>query len=57
MKPCNARQTIISSIDVALEQKKLITVKPAAEATKTVRVENARDRNPDSGIMMTSAMR
>ena len=35
MKPCAARQTIISSIVVAREQKKLISVKPAAETTKT----------------------
>src|SRR4051794_12446435 len=32
-------------------------VKPAAETTNSQRVENARLRKPDSGIMMTSAIR
>ena len=57
MKPCSARQTIISSIDVAVEHIRLISVKPAAEIVNTSRVENSRDRKPDSGIMMTSATR
>ena len=57
MKPCNARQTIISSIVVAVEHIKLMIVKPAAEIVKMTRVENARERNPESGIMMTSAIR
>ena len=33
MKPWSARQTIISSIEVAVEQRMLISVKPAAEIT------------------------
>ena len=44
MKPCSARQTIISSIEVAWAHMKLIAVKPAAEIVKTSRVEKARDR-------------
>ena len=57
IKPCSARQMIISSIDVAVEHMKLISVKPAAEIVNTSRVEKARERNPESGIMMTSATR
>ena len=57
MKPCKARQTIISLIEVAVEHMTLITVKPAAEMTNSVRVESARDRYPESGIMITSAIR
>ena len=36
---------------------KLISVKPAAEMVKMTRVENTRDRKPESGIMITSAIR
>ena len=57
IKPCNARQTIISSMVVAVEHIRLIAVKPAAEMVKMTRVDSIRDRKPDSGIMMTSAMR
>ncbi len=57
MKPCSARQTIISSIEVAVEHIRLISVKPAEAMTNVYRVEKARERNPDSGIMITSAMR
>ncbi len=57
MNPCSARQTIISSIEVAREQKKLIKVKPAEEMKKITRVDSTRDRKPDSGIMITSAIR
>ena len=35
----------------------LATVKPAAEAVNSQRVENTRVSQPESGIMMISAMR
>ena len=35
----------------------LATVKPAADAVKSHRVENTRVSQPDSGIMMISAIR
>ncbi len=37
--------------------RKLATVKPQAEIANSNRVPNARDRNPDSGIAITSAIR
>ncbi|MEY9283932.1 hypothetical protein ABIA03_005124 [Bradyrhizobium yuanmingense] len=56
-KPCSARQRIISSIVVAKPQSRLAAVKPAAEIANRSRVPKARDRNPDSGIAITSAIR
>ena len=41
----------------AKPQKKLAMVKPEAEIANSSRVPNARDRNPDSGIAITSAIR
>ena len=41
----------------AKPQKKLAIVKPEAEIANSRRVPNARDRNPDSGIAITSAIR
>src|ERR1700710_1834597 len=38
-------------------QKKLAMVKPQAEIANSRRVPNARDRKPDSGIPITSAIR
>ncbi len=55
--PWIARQRIICSIDEANPQKKLAMVKPAADIANSNRVPNARDRNPDSGIAITSAIR
>ncbi len=55
--PCSARHTIICSIVEANPQKKLAMVKPEAEIANSSRVPNARDRNPDSGIAITSAIR
>src|SRR5882757_9428192 len=55
--PWSARQTIICSIEEANPQKKLAKVKPAADIANSRRVPNARDRNPDSGIAITSAIR
>ena len=40
-----------------MAQSTLASVKPAAEMVKSTRVESARARKPDSGIMMTSAIR
>src|SRR6266853_1120133 len=55
--PWIARHRIICSIDEANPQKKLAMVKPAADIANSNRVPNARDRNPDSGIAITSAIR
>src|SRR3954465_12456602 len=41
----------------AKPHRKLATVKPKAEIANNSRVPNARDRNPDSGIAITSAIR
>ena len=41
----------------AKPQKRLATVKPEAEIANSKRVPNARDRNPESGIAITSAIR
>ena len=57
MKPCSARQRIISSIELAWAHMKLMSVKPPAEMVKMTRVDTTRDRKPDSGIMITSATR
>ena len=57
MKPCSARQTIISLIVVAWAHMKLMSVKPPAEIVKMTRVDTTRDRKPESGIMITSAIR
>ena len=35
----------------------LASVKPAADAANRMRVPSARDRKPDSGIAITSAIR
>src|ERR1700740_2576545 len=56
-KPWTARQKIISSLDEAKPQSRLEKVKPAAEIANNSRVPSARDRNPDSGIAITSAIR
>src|SRR5450631_1038088 len=55
--PWIARQRIICSIEVANPHRKLARVKPEAEIANSNRVPNARDRNPDSGIAITSAIR
>src|ERR1700737_4514157 len=48
---------IICSIEEAKPHRKLATVKPEAEIANSSRVPSARDRNPDSGIAITSAIR
>src|SRR5216684_653007 len=55
--PWIARHKIICSIDEANPHRKLAMVKPEAESANSNRVPNARDRNPDSGIAITSAIR
>src|SRR5258708_21831031 len=55
--PSTARQTIICSIDEANPRRKLAIVKPEAEIANSNLVPSARDRNPDSGIAITSAIR
>ena len=57
MKPWIARHRIIWLIEVENPHITLASVKPAADVAKTMRVPSARDRNPDSGIMITSAIR
>ncbi len=55
--PCSARNTIMLSMFQARPHSMLVTVKPAAEAVNSHRVENTRVSQPDSGIMMISAIR
>ena len=57
MKPWMARQKIISLIVVDRPHIRLAAAKPPAAMANSVRVPSARDRNPDSGIITTSAMR
>src|SRR3978361_1798019 len=56
-KPWIARPTINCSIDNVHPQLRLAMVKPAAEIANSKRVPNARDRKPESGIAITSAIR
>src|ERR1019366_1980004 len=55
--PWIARQRIICSIVEANPHRKLATVKPKAEIANSILVPSARDRNPDNGIAITSAIR
>src|SRR5258708_35952398 len=55
--PWIARHRIICSIVEAKPQRKLAIVKPTAEIANSNRGPNARDRNPDRGIAITSAIR
>src|ERR1700736_3940789 len=55
--PWIARHRIICSIVEAKPHRKLATVKPAAEIANNSLVPSARDRNPDRGIAITSAIR
>src|SRR6202451_3414002 len=55
--PWIARHRIICSIDEVNPQSRLATVKPNAEIANNSRVPSARDRKPDSGITITSAIR
>src|ERR1700686_4190498 len=55
--PWIARHRIICSIEEANPHRKLAMVKPEAEIANSNLVPSARDRNPDSGIAITSAIR
>src|SRR6266581_6520723 len=55
--PWIARQRIICSIVEANPHRKLAMVKPEAEIANSNLVPSARDRNPDRGIAITSAIR
>src|SRR6195256_15141 len=55
--PWIARQRIICSMVEANPHRKLAMVKPEAEIANSNRVPSARDRNPDNGIAITSAIR
>src|SRR3984957_13847485 len=56
-KPWIARHRIICSIDEVNPHSRLAIVKPEAEIANSSRVPSARDRKPDSGIAITSAIR
>src|ERR1700735_3740897 len=56
-KPWIARHRIICSIEEVNPQNRLARVKPEAEIANSNRVPSARDRKPDSGIAITSAIR
>src|SRR3979411_2708178 len=55
--PWIARHRTICSIEEANPHRKLAMVKPEAEIANNSRVPNARDRNPDNGIAITSAIK
>ena len=48
---------MISLIEVESPHIRLAAVNPAADTLNRMRVPSARDRNPDSGIITTSAIR
>jgi hypothetical protein len=55
--PCSARNTIMLWIFQARAHKRLVSVKPAADAANSQRVENTRVSHPLSGMMMISAIK
>src|SRR5262245_6195656 len=57
MNPWIARHTIMPLIEEVVPHMMLASVKPAAETANSTRVPSARERNPDNGIAMTSAIR
>ena len=57
IKPCTARQIIMLSIEDDRPHITLENVKPAAAMVNNMRVPSARDRKPDNGIAITSAIR
>ena len=57
LKPCIARKRIIWVRVVAVAHKALAAVKPSVAVTNRMRVDNSRDNVPDSGTMITSAIR
>jgi hypothetical protein len=55
--PCRARKAIILWMFHAQPHSRLISVKPAAEAANSQRVDMTRASQPESGIIMISAIR
>src|SRR3984957_1413570 len=55
--PWIARHRIICSIDEVKPHNRLATGNPLAEIANSNRVPSARDRKPDNGIAITSAIR
>ena len=56
-KPWMARATIMPPIVSTMAHSSEARVKPADDSTNSQRMERARDRNPHSGIITTSATR
>ena len=56
-KPCSARNTIMVLMSQAQPHIRLVAVKPTAETQNSQRVDMTRDRKPDSGMTMISAIR
>ena len=56
-KPCAARKAIMLSMSHAQPQNRLASVKPAAEAENSQRVDMTRASQPESGMTMISAIR
>ena len=56
-RPCSARNTIMELRSPAKAQAALMQVKPMQVVRNNQRVEKARLSQPDSGMVMTSAMR
>ena len=56
-KPWKARKTIIDSMLQAEAQATLANMNPIEQMVNSQRVENSCDSQPDSGIMITSAIR
>src|SRR3954447_20727475 len=55
--PWRARKTIMLWMSQAQPHKRLVAVKPSAEAQNSQRVDMTRDSQPESGITTISAMR
>ncbi|MNR34107.1 hypothetical protein D3C85_1518470 [compost metagenome] len=56
-KPCSARNAIMLWMSHAMPHSRLVTVKPAAEAANSQRVDITRESQPDSGMTIISAIR
>ena len=57
MNPCSARHTIMLLIEELIPHITLASVNPPAAIANRMRVPSARERKPESGIAMTSAIR
>src|SRR5262245_33550080 len=56
-KPCSARKTIMLWMSHAQPQRSEVSVKPAADAANSQRVDITRESQPESGMTMISAIR